>query len=98
MSQSPKVGIIMGSQSDWATMKHAARVHGTDDTYGGVFGVLGTLTDLMTIVGPLLFLNVYGVDPGAVFPAMAVIGTVFAGGYVWFGRSGIRRSPATGLG
>jgi len=24
MSQSPKVGIIMGSQSDWATMKHAA--------------------------------------------------------------------------
>ena len=76
-----------------ATMKHAARVHGTDDTYGGVFGVLGTLTDLMTIVGPLLFLNVYGSNPHAVFPAMAVIGIAFAAGYVWLGRQGATRDP-----
>ena len=26
MSSAPKVGIIMGSQSDWATMKHAADI------------------------------------------------------------------------
>ncbi|MGA9524390.1 MAG: MFS transporter [Myxococcaceae bacterium] len=78
-----------------ATMKHAARVHGTDDTYGGVFGVLGTLTDLMTIAGPLLFLNVYGTRPHAVFPAMAGIGIAFALGYVWLGRGASRRDPVT---
>jgi MFS transporter, DHA1 family, multidrug resistance protein len=80
-----------------ATMKHAARVHGTDDTYGGVFGVLGTLTDLMTIAGPLLFLNVYGVDARAVFPAMAVAGIMFAAGYVWLGRGASQRAPASAV-
>ncbi len=78
-----------------ATMKHAARVHGTDDTYGGVFGVLGTLTDLMTIVGPLLFLNIYGTNPHAVFPAMAVIGVASAVGYVLLGRGAPQIRPAT---
>ncbi len=29
MAEAPLVGIIMGSQSDWATMKHAADVLGT---------------------------------------------------------------------
>jgi MFS family permease len=65
-----------------ATMKYAARAFGTDDTYGGVFGVLTTLTDLMTIVGPLLFMNVYRFSARWVFLAMAVTGVPFALGFL----------------
>jgi hypothetical protein len=65
-----------------ATFKHAARTYGTDDTYGGIFGVLGTLTDLMTIVGPLLFLNLYAAIAGKVFLVMALAGIPFALGFL----------------
>ncbi|MFN2546355.1 MAG: MFS transporter [Myxococcales bacterium] len=68
-----------------ATFKQAARTYGTDDTYGGLFGVLGTLTDLMTIVGPLLFLNLYSRIEGQVFLAMAVAGVPFAIGFLRLG-------------
>lgn len=61
-----------------AVLKHAARTYGTDDTYGGIFGVLGTLTDSMTIVGPLLFLNLYPLLGAGVFLAMAAAGLPFA--------------------
>ena len=71
-----------------ATLKHAARAFGTEQTYGGVFGVLGTLTDLMTIVGPLVFLNLYPPLGAKVFLAMAAIGVPFALGYLW-----LRQSP-----
>ncbi len=60
-----------------ATMKHAARAFGTEDTYGGLFGMLGTLTDLMTIVGPLLFINMYAGIRADVGLWMAGIGVVF---------------------
>jgi MFS family permease len=66
-----------------ATLKHAARAFGTDDTYGGVFGVLATLTDLMTILGPLAFLNLYGAVGAQVFFAMAIAGVPFALGFLW---------------
>ena len=62
-------------------MKHAAVVFGTEDTYGGVFGVLGTLTDLMTVVGPLLFLNVYPALGLGTFALMAGVGVVFLVGF-----------------
>jgi MFS family permease len=72
------------------TLKNAAKAFGTEDTYGGVFGVLGTATDLMTVVGPLLFLGIYGASGTAVFPAMAAIGIPFALGFVVLGaRSAI---------
>lgn len=61
-----------------ATMKHGARTFGTEDTYGGVFGLLATLTDLATIVGPLIFINVYGHMTGLTFAFMAVVGLAFA--------------------
>jgi MFS family permease len=67
------------------TLKNAAKAFGTEDTYGGVFGVLGTATDLMTVVGPLLFLGIYGASGTAVFPAMAAIGIPFALGFVVLG-------------
>lgn len=60
-----------------ATMKHAARAFGTEDTYGGLFGMLGTLTDLMTIVGPLLFINMYAGVRADVGLWMAGIGVGF---------------------
>ena len=70
-----------------ATLKHAARTFGTDQTYGGVFGVLGTLTDLMTVVGPLLFLNLYPAQGAWVFGSMAAVGVPFAVGFVILSRS-----------
>jgi hypothetical protein len=70
-----------------AVFKHAARTYGTDDTYGGIFGVLGTLTDLMTIAGPLLFLNLYPALGGRVFLAMAIAGLPFAAGFFWIRRA-----------
>jgi len=70
-----------------ATLKHAARAFGTEDTYGGVFGVLATLTDLMTVAGPLLFLGVYGALGANVFLLMAAIGVPAAIGYAFLSRS-----------
>jgi len=52
-----------------------------------LFGVLGTLTDLMTIAGPLLFLNLYAHIEGQVFVAMAVAGIPFAIGFLRLGRA-----------
>jgi hypothetical protein len=77
-----------------ATLKHTARAYGTDDTYGGVFGVLGTLTDLMTVFGPLLFLNLYPAQGAWVFASMALCGLPFAVGFVVLSR----RSPGASTG
>ena len=76
-----------------ATLKQAARAFGSESTYGGVFGVLGTLTDLMTIAGPLLFLNLYPWLGARVFLAMAIAGLPFALGYLWLARGfGVARA------
>jgi MFS family permease len=74
-----------------ATLKHATKAHGTSDTYGGVFGVLATLTDLMTVVGPLLFLGVYGAMHERVFLLMTAIGVPSALAYLLATRA---RQPA----
>lgn len=89
--------VCLSSAIFTATLKHAARAHGTDDTYGGVFGVLATLTDLMTIAGPLLFLNLYASSGGAVFYAMALVGLPFAAGFLWLGRTVTTSSPGVRL-
>jgi MFS family permease len=70
-----------------ATTKHAARAHATEKTYGGVFGLMGTLTDLATIVGPILFLNVYAASGARVFVVMATVGVACALVYAARGRS-----------
>ncbi len=67
-----------------ATLKHVTVRFGSDDTYGGLFGMLGTLTDLMTIVGPLLFLNLYARVGADIGPWMAVCGLpFFVGWWIW---------------
>jgi hypothetical protein len=77
-----------------ATLKHVARAFGTEQTYGGVFGVLGTLTDLMTIIGPLVFLNLYPLLSSRVFLAMALTGVPCALGYLWLTRRRLLPSAA----
>jgi MFS family permease len=78
--------ILFSSLIFTATMKHAARAYGTDDTYGGIFGVLATLTDLMTIVGPVVFLNLYTRSGLNVFFYMALVGIPFGLGFLLLGR------------
>lgn len=73
-----------------ATMKETAREHGTESTYGGVFGLMATLTDTMTILGPLLFLNAYAYAGARTFAIMAVVGALFA--LAW--RAGVRASAS----
>ncbi|MCA9613144.1 MAG: MFS transporter [Myxococcales bacterium] len=69
-----------------ATTKHAATSFGTDDTFGGLFGLLSTLTDVATIVGPLLFLNLYASSAAGVFVWMAAIGVPCALAYAFARR------------
>jgi MFS transporter, DHA1 family, tetracycline resistance protein len=78
--------VVLASLMFTATMKHAATAFGTDDTYGGLFGMLGTLTDLMTIVGPLLFLNLYATVGPSVALYMGAAGIPFFLGYGWLTR------------
>lgn len=61
-----------------ASTKHAALAFGTKDSYGGLFGVMATLTDSMTVVGPLLFLNLYPPLGARVFVVMAVVAALAA--------------------
>ncbi|MBI3185021.1 MAG: hypothetical protein HYZ28_23010 [Myxococcales bacterium] len=83
----PYAGYVCASSAIFtATLKHAGKAHGTDGSYGGVFGVLATMTDLMTVVGPLLFLNVYAHGERGVFYVMALVGLPFAAGFLWLGR------------
>jgi hypothetical protein len=69
-----------------ATLKHVSRAYGTKETYGGVFGVLATLTDLMTVVGPVVFLGLYGTSGSGVFATMGAIGLGAAVAYAIFSR------------
>ena len=70
-----------------ATLKHVTVAFGAKDTYGGLFGMVGTLTDLMTVIGPLLFLNLYAAVGENIGPWMAACGVPFVLGWArWSGR------------
>lgn len=56
-----------------ASTKHAALAFGAKESYGGLFGVMATLTDSMTVVGPLVFLNLYAPLGARVFLVMAAV-------------------------
>lgn len=64
-----------------ATMKEILARVGQKDSHGGVVGALATWTDLMTVVGPLLLLNVYASLAMGTFAVAALIGAIFALGY-----------------
>ncbi len=70
-----------------ATTKHAALAFGTADTFGGLFGLLSTLTDLATIIGPLVFLNVYARSGAGLFLVMAAVGLPCALAFAFARRS-----------
>lgn len=63
-----------------ATLKHVAQ-SGGPGRWGSTFGLMGTLTDTMTVVGPLVFLGMYGGTGGNVFAVMAGVGVLST---VWF--------------
>ena len=76
------VGYIFGSSLVFAVvMKHAADTFG-GDALGGLYGVLGTLTDTMTVLGPLLFVTLYASQPEVTYVAMALTGVLFVGGFL----------------
>ncbi len=79
-----------------STMKHAAQAHASAATYGGVFGLLATLTDTMTIVGPLVFLNVYSVAGRTTFALMAAVGVAFALPFLRASGGGSARDSGSG--
>jgi MFS family permease len=79
-----------------STMKHAARAHASAATYGGVFGLLSTLTDTMTIVGPLVFLNVYTFANRTTFAIMAAVGVLFALPFLRASGGGTARDSGSG--
>lgn len=79
--------ILLSSVIFAATLKHAGRAYGeVGGAYGGVFGVVQTLTDLMTLVGPVLSLVLYQTRPGQLFPVVAAIGVPFQIGFVLLTR------------
>ncbi|MBX7098324.1 MAG: MFS transporter [Myxococcaceae bacterium] len=76
------VGYILGSSLVFAVvMKHAADTFG-GDALGGLYGVLGTLTDTMTVLGPLLFVTLYASAPELTHLAMALTGVLFVAGFL----------------
>lgn len=62
-------------------LKHIADEFGGSGAHGGVYGVMGTLTDVMTVFGPLLFVNAYTLWPRDIYLVMAGTGAVFLGAF-----------------
>ena len=62
--------------------KYSADTFGGPNAHGGVYGVLGTLTDLMTVLGPLLFVNAYSLWPRPIYAIMSVVGAAFFAGFL----------------
>lgn len=86
------VGYVAGSSVVFAVvLKHAADAHGSAGTHGGVFGVIGTSTDVMTVLGPLVFVNAYQAWPRALYALMASVGVVFFVGFWALGRRDLRQ-------
>ncbi len=55
--------------------------------HGGVYGLLGTLTDVMTVLGPLVFVNAYTAWPKDIFLVMAGTGALFLTAFVVLTRA-----------
>lgn len=60
---------------------------------GTVLGVHGSLTDVATIVGPTVFVALYGRHASLAFAGLAVSGAICAAGYFWLSRRPPRREP-----
>ena len=77
--------VLLTSAIFTATTREAGQRHG-ESGLGGVFGVLNTGTDLMTVIGPSLFLALYALDRTSLFPAVAAFGVAFHLGFIALGR------------
>jgi hypothetical protein len=76
-----------------ATLKHLA-VQGAAGSYGGMYGLMGTLTDLATVVGPPFLLGLYGWVEAGVFGAMALLGAAALGIFGWAGGNTSSRATS----
>lgn len=72
--------LVLTSSIFAATVKHAGKT--AAGGYGAVFGIVSTVTDLGTIVGPILFLALYDGARPALFPVVAACGVPFALGFL----------------
>lgn len=71
------VNVALQSVVFTGVLKQVAVAKGARDVYGGVMGSLATITDLATVVGPLLVLGAYPRVGVLVFPLVASAGILF---------------------
>lgn len=71
------VNVVLQSVVFTGVLKQVAVAKGARDVYGGVIGSLATITDLATIVGPLVVLGAYPRLGALVFPLVAAVGILF---------------------
>jgi MFS family permease len=82
--------IVVTSTMFVATLKLVTTAFGGDGTrHGGLYGSVATLTDPFTVLGPIVFMNVYAVAKAQTFLAMASAG-VLSGAL--FARYTVKRS------
>lgn len=89
------VNVVLQSIVFTGVLKQVAVAKGARDVYGGVIGSLATITDLSTIVGPLVVLGAYPRMGALVFPLVAAAGILF---HVPYTMHALRRRsrPAAG--
>ncbi len=71
------VNVVLQSIVFTGVLKQVAVAKGARDVYGGVIGSLATITDVATIVGPLVVLGAYPRAGALVFPLVAAAGILF---------------------
>lgn len=71
------INVVLQSIVFTGVLKQVSVAKGARDVYGGVIGSLATITDLSTIVGPLVVLGAYPRIGALVFPLVAAAGILF---------------------
>jgi hypothetical protein len=68
--------IVVSTAIFVATLKLVTKTHGGEGRLGGVYGSTATLTDPFTVLGPVIFMNVYATLRAHTFLSMALVGAV----------------------
>jgi DHA1 family multidrug resistance protein-like MFS transporter len=71
-----------------ATLKLLTTRYGTSGRHGGLYGIAATLTDPFTVVGPILFMNVYATAKSYTFVVMAAVGVLSLAGFARYTKRG----------
>jgi MFS family permease len=84
------LNVVLQSIVFTGVLKQVAVAKNVRDVYGGVIGSLATITDVMTILGPLIVLRSYPRLGVLVFPLLAAVGIFFHVPYVMHALRGRR--------